>query len=134
MTIFTKQTIVQSFPAYVIAEREADHSGFVQITAGDRLGVDSGKGFFNEYQAGSVASYALERNECPMEAIERAKRLGHELHWISACSVALTSHKQDQRTLVKVAPGMRVCFEGLRATIEKAPNNNLRFVRIQDAK
>ena len=137
MSIFTKQTAVASFPAYVVFEREADSKGFVNITAADELGLDSGKGFYRTYSAGSVVSYALQYNECPIEAVARNKEKmisqpynGHKLHWINANSTCISSHKQAQRQLVRVTLGMRVRFEGLLATIEADHNNNLRFAPI----
>ena len=134
MSIFTKQT---AFPAYVVFEREADSNGFVNITAADELGLDSGKGFYRTYSAGSVVSYALQYNECPIEAVARTKEKmisqphnGHKLHWINANATCISAHKQAQRQLVRVTLGMRVRFEGLLATIEADHNNNLRFAPI----
>jgi len=130
MSVFKKQEIVESFPAYDVVAREASSiDGVVQITADDILGVRSKCGrFYRMYQAGSVVSYALQYNQCPMKAVREATFHGHDLHWITQCSVALTSHQQAKKTLVKVEPGMKVCFEGLYATIETAPNDNLRFM------
>jgi|SRR5882672_6196911 len=128
--MFTKQAIVATFPAYMIAEREADHTGYINITTADRLGLDSGKGFFREYSPGSVVSYALESGRCPIEAIERSTARKEALHWINACGSALTAHKQAQRTLVQVRFGMKVCFEGRRFTIESDWNNNLKLVPV----
>ena len=132
MAIFKKQTLSKSFPAYDIYEREADSSGYVNITADDSLGLDSGRGFFREYSPGSVVSYALQYNECPMAAVERAKANRHALHWINARAVAITAHAQAKRHLIAVRPGMRVRFEGLLATIELDHNNNLRFAAIKE--
>ena len=53
-----------------------------------------------------------------MKEAADAKESGHELHWLNQCSVALTSHKQEKKDSVKVEIGMKVCFEGLYATIE----------------
>ena len=100
MSVYKKQVVVESFPAYDVVER---------------------------HTPGSVVSYALQYNRCPMKEVADAKEKGHELHWLNQCSVALTSHKQEKKTLVKVEIGMKVCFEGLYATIEAAPNDNLVF-------
>ena len=71
MSVYKKQVVVESFPAYDVVEREAS----------------------------------------PMKEVADAKEKGHELHWLNQCSVALTSHKQEKKTLVKVEIGMKVCFE-----------------------
>lgn len=137
MSVFTKQAQVAAFAAYVVFEREADSSGYVNITSNDELGLDSGKGFFRTYSPGSVVSYALQYNECPIAAVERTKEKmksqpynGHKLHWINANSTCISADKQAQRQLVRVTLGMRVRFEGLLATIEADHNNNLKFVPV----
>lgn len=129
MSVFKKQTIIASFPAYDVVEREVSPlDGVVQITGDDILGVVSRCGrFYYMYSPGSVVSYALQYNRCPLKAVAEAKERGEELHWLNQCSVALTSHRQAPKTLVKVEIGMKVCFEGLYATIEAAPNDNLKF-------
>jgi hypothetical protein len=137
MSVFTKQTQVAAFPAYTVFEREADSKGFVNITSKDELGLDSGKGYFRTYSPGSVVSYALEYNECPIAAVERTRaqmvsdpHMGHKLHWINQNATCISNSPQAQRQLVRVYHGMRVRFEGLLATIEADHNNNLKFVPI----
>lgn len=135
MSIFTKQALIESFPAYDIFEREADSSGFVNITANDTLGFKKGEGhprgaYYKTFSPGSVVSYALQYNECPMEGVERAKERGHALHWINANATVLTSHERAKETVVAVRIGMRVRFEGLLATIEPDHNGNLKFVPV----
>lgn len=133
MSVYTKQVAVATFPAYVVFEREAEpRTGFVNITAADTLGLDSGRGYFRRYSPGSCASYALEYNECPIAAYERAVKLGHPTHWINACSTVLSDSPRAQEQLVRVTLGMRVLFEGRKFTIEAAPNNNLRFAPIAE--
>lgn len=130
MSIFKKQAIIESFPACDIALRESTSDGFVQITADDILGLDSGRGFYRGYSAGSVVSYALQYNECPIAAVADAKERGHAMHWINARAACISSTPGDRYTMVKVWIGMNVCFEGLRATIEQDHNNNLKFVPV----
>ena len=129
MSVYTKQTLIESFPAYDVFVRDEDR-GFINITSADRLGLNSGKGFYKEFSPGSVVSYALDYNECPMEAVARATERKHPLHWINACGTALTSHKQAKRNLVAVFYGMRVRFEGKLFTIERDHNDNLRFAPV----
>lgn len=142
MSVFTKQTVVETYPAYVIAKRDTNKGyydkinhayvnlEFTDIVDGDILGLDSKKGFYREYTPGSVVSYALQYNEDPYYAVERAIENGHKLHWINANGASITSHKQAQRTLIKVELGMVVRFQGLIATIEADHNDNLKFVPI----
>lgn len=128
MTIYTKQHEIESFPASTVFRREmAPGRGYVEITRADILGVKHPRGFYRQYTAGSVASYAIKNNECPMHAVEQAKAKGHALHWINANGSMLTSHERPRTEIIEVTIGMVVRFEGLIATIESAPNDNLRF-------
>lgn len=133
MSVFKKQALIATSPAFNVFERQANGDGYVNITADDILALDSGRGFYRTYSPGSVVSYALEYNECPIAAVEDAKAQGHALHWINARGVAITAHKRPPEDVVLVKLGMKVLFEGLLATIESAPNSNLRFVPVAGA-
>ena len=127
MSIYKKQALVETFPAYVVFRREADSNGFVNITSSELLGLKHPRGFYDRFRPGSVVGYALEYNECPIEAVAQANERGHALHWINKCATALTSHKQDVEVLVEVTVGMPVRFEGKLFTIELDHNDNLKF-------
>ncbi len=103
-----------------------------EIVDSDILGLKKqhrGNGYYyKEFTPGSVVSYALQYNECPIEAIATAKARGHELHWINASAAVLSDSPQQQRTLVEVEVGMVVRFQGLIARIENGFNGNLKFV------
>tara|TARA_R100000808_G_scaffold24041_1_gene54384 strand:- start:703 stop:1113 length:411 start_codon:yes stop_codon:yes gene_type:complete len=135
MNTYKKETLIASYPAYDVYKREANSEGVVNISADDILVKPNHRG---KYQAGSVVSYALDRNECPIEAIERCKmymvnhpHAGHKLHWINALASGISDSPQAKYKVIEVHHGMRVKFEGVVATIERAPNNNLRFEKIQ---
>lgn len=130
MSIYLKQDLIASFHAYDVFERAADYTGFVNITAQDTLGLDSGRGFFRTYSPGSVVSYALQYNEDPIAAVERAQKRGELLRWINANATCISANRQAREVLVQVRIGMRVRFEGLLATIEADHNNNLKFVPV----
>jgi Na+/H+-translocating membrane pyrophosphatase len=128
MSIFIKQALVESFPAYNVFEREQDSNGFINITSQDILGVKHPKGFYRTYSPGSVVSYALQYNEDPIQAVADAKQRGHALHWINGRGACLTAEKRAAETVVAVTIGMKVRFEGLLATIEADFNSNIKFV------
>jgi hypothetical protein len=127
MSVFTKQALVESFPAYNVFKREQDSNGYINITSQDILGVKHPKGFYRTYSPGSVVSYALEYNECPIEAVEQARSRGHALHWINGRGACLTAEKRAAETVVAVEIGTKVRFEGLIATIEADFNGNIKF-------
>lgn len=129
------QTLISQSPAFNLFERTPDYTGYVNITAADTIGLmvkckHHGDEYLDTFSPGSVVSYALKYNECPIEAVEHAKRHGHDLHWINADAVVVSAHKRPAKDVVRVTLGMRVRFEGLLATIEKAPHGNLRFAPI----
>ena len=134
MAIYKKQELVASYPAYDVYRREATSDGIVNITVDDILVKPSRIG---KYQAGSVVSYALEYNECPMKAVERCKqnmidhpRSGHKLHWINALASAISSDPTEKVDVIEVHYGMKVKFEGIVFTIEEANNNNLQLKEV----
>lgn len=85
-----------------------------------------GKGkLMSTFTIGSVASYAIRNDDCPIEAIERAKKLGHELVYIFGNGSCIHNGPRSTVKHVMVEYGMLVYFQGHFYTIEKAPNSNL---------
>ena len=92
------------------------------------------EGIKHNYTLGSVASDALEYNECPFKAYERAKKNGHSCYWLNQDARSLTSGG----TLPPVAKyvihiGSEIYFEGKNFEIYAQPNNNLGLKEIKDA-
>lgn len=122
-SIFKKDTVIKSFPAYDIVTREKDTNGFVNVSAGDKLHLD-----YSLFEVGSVVSYALENNRDPIEAYNRAIDLDHNTHWILGLGASLSNTKRDRYKVLDVDFEAVYYFEGHAFTIEKRPNNNLAFV------
>lgn len=125
---------VADYPAYQIVRIEKITGPFSAdlqtphyiLKDGDELALDSGSvKHGHHYQIGSVISSALERGDDPFEAIERATKNGHELHFIFGLGSSITSQTRDRKTYIEVSHGDIVRFEGKYFTIEKAPNQNL---------
>jgi hypothetical protein len=134
MAIYKKQELVATYPAYDVYKRDANAEGVVNITADDILVKPNHRG---TYQPGSVASYALEYNECPMKAVEQCKQSmidhpynGHKLHWINALASCISSGPTKKIDVIEVHYGMKVKFEGIVSTIEKANNDNLQLKEV----
>lgn len=117
-------TVVAEYPAYRVLRRPADSEGYVRIWANEKLGLARSR-YYAQFTAGSVASYALQYNECPMQAVERAMERGHVLHWLNQSATVLSSRPEPRYDLIEIAVGMRVYFQGRRFEIESAPNGNL---------
>lgn len=128
------ETLKESFLAYDVYTREVNREGYTEISVEDRLGLPHTKGFYNEFYANSIVSYALECGRDPIEAIEKAKKNNHDLHWLNPKATAITSHKQDKKKLIEIKIGMRVKFQGLYFVILKADNNNLTLSQFVPAK
>ena len=69
MSVFKKQTVVKSYPAFDVVRREKGNFKAINVTAGE---IITDAKMLNGWQLGSVASYALQYNECPIEAVEDA--------------------------------------------------------------
>lgn len=132
MSVFKKQALVTTSPAFNVYEREASWTGSLHITPEDVLAVECqtrrGETFYRTYKPGSVASYALEYNECPFEAL--ARQNGHPIHWITARSSVISDSRSAAEDVILVKPGMKVHFQGHDFIIQEAPNNNLRLTEI----
>jgi hypothetical protein len=127
MTIYkAKGDLVMDWPCLKVYDRKPkttakEGAEYIEIDHEDILFCGG-----HTYTAGSVFSYALERGECPLEAYEKARVLGHETHWISQRHTVLSSHVEP-REAVNVWHGAVVKFQGKFFWIDPAPNDNLRL-------
>tara|TARA_B100000780_G_scaffold279019_1_gene254996 strand:+ start:2367 stop:2717 length:351 start_codon:yes stop_codon:yes gene_type:complete len=89
-----------------------------------------------KYEFNSIVSYAMEKNECPIDAlawVEHAKvkwpHAGHVSHWLSPSLVCLSLVPSEQKVVRGVVDfGELVQFEGRFFRIEKANNDNIDMV------
>lgn len=136
--IFTKQTKVADCPAYDVFRREVDpRVGAINITTADTLGIKVGSGdrtFYRRYSPGSAASYALQYNECPIAAYQRAVELGHKTHWLNQDSTVICDSKRGREVVIEIELGMKVCFEGRVFEIRSTFNNNLDLIAVEEEK
>lgn len=124
--------MIDTCAAYDVLEmptRYVDGVAVPTLFDGDLLGT-KGRGYWNEYTVGSAIGCALKWGNDPILAVESAKVLGHELHFITANGTCLSDHKQAKRTLYAVTIGQVVRFHGKLFTIASAPNNNLKLVPV----
>jgi len=144
MSVYKKQSLTTTYPAFNVYTRETHSVNYhiaendswdviddvTEITEDDTLILKTSKGHAGTFSAGSVASYAIKNNECPIKAIAREESRGHPLVWINANGSVLTAHHHEADDVIEVFVGMLVRFQGVIATIEKANNNNLQFFPI----
>lgn len=132
MSVYKKDSLLASFPAYDVLTRDPlKENGAINVTVSDILGIQK-NGYYARYQCGSVVSYALEYNECPIKALKGAKKAGENLHWINQLSTCITSHVRERERIVAVAVGMLIKFEGQLFTLEEARNGNLSLTPVKE--
>ena len=128
-----KSELVRDWPALKVYSRKTrvsdTHGEYISIDAEDTLwsGHTGGRAG-TTYYASSVMSSALRDGDCPIEAYERAVKLGHKKHWIGQHATMLTSEPRATCEAVAVEPGQVVRFEGRFFKIVEAPNDNLDFL------
>ena len=90
------------------------------------------KGIPHNYTIGSVASYAIERNECPFKEYGRAVKNGHECYWLNQDARSLTSSGALPPVAKYVITiGTEIYFEGKNFEIYAQPNDNLGLKEIK---
>ncbi len=116
----------------------------IEVKANDTIDV---KGFYKRSASGlqktfyfySVASYALDYNECPIEAYERCLQNqidfpynGHKTHWASPKTVMLSSTPVERQkpVAVDVEFGDCVKFEGRWFQLGEDHNDNLSLTEV----
>tara|TARA_R110002110_G_scaffold2925_2_gene14934 strand:+ start:581 stop:958 length:378 start_codon:yes stop_codon:yes gene_type:complete len=121
MSIYRKDSQINEVPAYAIFERAPSKiTRAINVVADEELLVNG-----SIYYCGSVVSYALSSNDCPIAAVANATRRGNDLHWINSKGSCISSGKTVQRKVIALNVGDSVRFEGHVFTIGTAPNNNL---------
>lgn len=126
MSVFKKQAVIKLYPAAQIVKREADRKGYINLTDGEKI-TDSVEAAAGTWTVGSVISYALKSNNCPLKAVERARSNGHDLYYIYANASVLSSSDSERVTKILIEEGDVVCFEGQLFTIKDTFNNNKYF-------
>ena len=80
---------------------------------------------YRRYTLGSVARYAMDRDDCPVEAIEKAKKSGQELYYAFPKEGMLTSHERPQEIAFLQKHGDKIRFHGKTLEIVSTPNHNI---------
>lgn len=123
-------TIIADYPAYQIVapeprkEWKADET-FAIAFESRRYGT-----LYHFFKLGSVVSYAMRYNECPIKAIERARERKHELHFAFALATVISSSPKPKETVVGLSWGDEIKFEGRTFKLVKAPNDNVRLQEV----
>ncbi len=134
------QTVAE-YPAFVVVARQPKtitiftaNRGRIEeavvLRAGEIVVLPN---HLTRYEISSVASSAIQNNDCPIEAIDRAKEFGHKLVYFvqkSACLSNHETHPEDRPRVIQVEIGMKIMFQGHFYEIQSAPNDNLKLVEV----
>ena len=130
-----RATIVEMNGIGNICDLQQGRDGSLHLREGDKLAVDFPSQRYGSitrtFTLGSVPHCAMEDGMDPVEAIERAKKHGHDMHWINANGAMIHNGPRSEVFHIRLAMGQRVDFWGRVWTIEQAPNNNLKLVEVQ---
>lgn len=128
------KVLLADFPAYAVYEmpefRKAkmiDGMEFAMPFPSTRYGTQ-----YHFFKIGSVGGYAVKNGDCPVEAVERAKANGHELHYVYGLGASISNQQREKGEKFALAWGEEIGFEGKRYTLEKAPNQNVRLVPVAE--
>lgn len=106
-------------------------NGLINLKYGDLIQRD---GRLTCYRIASVIGYALDSGDDPIEAYERSKERGEELHWANQCGTMIAANSRKGADRIQVKTGQLVNYEGLVFRIDPAPNDNVRLVEVGKVK
>jgi len=131
-----RSDVIESYPAYDIHAPIEDFRGRAAIQPGEYIMLPfesrSHGRQWHEFKVGSVMGYAMDNNECPIEAFNRAKDRGHAVYFLSPCGTSLTAHKEAKRFYQGYEFGSVVHFMGKDFRIEPDHNQNAKFVEVTE--
>lgn len=132
------KNIIASYPAYDVVEAKTNAFGVKWIEdnmqlvrRNKRLSLTDKYQHLSKFTVGCVVGYAVKNNDCPIEAIERAKKHGHEMYWLSQNASCITSHKQARKEYVEIATDDIVYFQGKLFKVYAQSNGNLGLEEVE---
>ena len=134
MTTFKRDSIIDTCPAFDTVTRASyalnipeGGATVINITAGDLLVRPD---MLGRYTVGSVVTYALEYNKCPLKAVERAKKHAHELHWINHNPTTLSNSETIRTKCLMIDFNTLYRLEGITFKIAPTHNDNLKLIEV----
>ena len=126
--------VVASFPAYdVVTPKVCSLTNLPVFKAGETVALQ-GTRVYGIFTFGSVASFALEMNDCPIESYQDAVEKGHKTHWLNANAVTISADRQAKETHYEINVGDEILFEGIVFKVEKDWNRNLKLIKVESKK
>ncbi len=103
----------------------------IRVQANDRVRITNDTNRICSFS--SVASYALEYAECPINAVLHAIEHGHSLHWLNPECHIVDGTKPNLEGVKNVRYGQKVLFEGRLFVIDKSPHSDVpKLLRVID--
>jgi hypothetical protein len=138
---FKKGELIASYPAWdIYRAKPRIYLGFREgisrpiFSANDILGLPFETQrygtMYHWFTFGSVASYALHCDKCPIEAWCKARARGHKLYWLNPNGSILTAEKRAKEDRVALDFEDEIIFEGHLFRIVKEANQNAGLVEV----
>tara|TARA_R110002074_G_scaffold305937_1_gene477010 strand:+ start:809 stop:1231 length:423 start_codon:yes stop_codon:yes gene_type:complete len=130
-------TLIKDYPAIAIYQRRLTN---VAMYAGLGHAVMAVEIRFNElmysdylgaYSPWDIFNSAVRRNECPIAAMEHAKKNGHSIYTMSNHGTCLSATKQAKNEAVIIDLDVNYYYCGKLFKMVKQPNNNFGLVEIE---
>lgn len=132
-------TLIKDYPAVAIYKREPKNVAMFQGLGHEVMAVEI---HFNElmysdslgaYSPWDIFNSAIRHNECPITAMERAKKNCHSIYTMSNHGITLTAAKQAKREAVIIDLDVNYYYCGKLFKMVKRPNDNFGLVEIEQA-
>ena len=88
------------------------------------------KKHLENWKIGSVAGYAIECGEDPIEEVRKAVEMGHNIHFVMSIGACLSNNPIKEKRRIMIEEGEHVTFHGQRFEIKSTWNNNIELVKV----
>jgi len=131
----TRNETIADFPAYRIYKpydgRKFKHGDVIALPFESR----SHGTLYHFFTLGTIAGYAIQNGEDPIEAIDRCKRqmvedkyAGHKLYWANANAVCIHNGPVVKKEVPGFNFGDTIILQGKVFTLQPDHNNNVKLV------
>jgi hypothetical protein len=124
------ERIIEEYPAYKIVEPTPRKVWKADETFALPIRTRNHGTLWHFYMLSSVVSYAMRYNNCPIEALDRARENKHQLHFAVTLPTVISAHPKPQQTVVGLSWGDLIKFEGRTFELKRSPNDNVSLVEV----
>ena len=135
-------TLVIDFPAIAIYSRAPKNVALYQGLGHEVMAVEIRYGELmysiidkhsGEFSPWDIFSYSAYHNECPIKAMNDAKKNGHPMYTMLAHGTCISSSKQDKKEALIIDTNVNYYYCGKLFKMVKEPNRNFGLVEIEQS-